>query len=386
MPHEDQELDYLVGTQPYENPASFERVVKEAFLLELDCSQNQDIADVLGVDKSRISQIFGSPSNLKPETIQKLLDHLKSKEHKRMIVEAWMRECFGEEILYKSGQSVVGKRVTEKTIRRIDRQIRESRLELAAKTAVEAAERTEDPVMRERLLDRAFFARQRLDQPGRAMRIARLITNGAMKQGDHRRAATGYCLAARVMRGMADAHERETIHLLDRAEALLASAEPVPRPIPPYILVTPEILEIERVNVVVTLTERVQIVRVEATLRQFLKVIRSHLATTKSYQQKSRLNQLLARIHLLLDETFQAAEHLEASFKSGDIKNLNVYEASGILNGRILAQTEGPEIAAEYLSEVIANCEGSLDYYHQRLCEYDLARLERNLMVETRIG
>jgi len=113
MPHEDAELDYLAGTQPYENPASFERVVKEAFLLELDCSQNQDIADVLGVDKSRISQIFGSPSNLKPETIQKLLDHLKSKEHKRMIVEAWMRECFGDEILHQTGQPTVGKRITE---------------------------------------------------------------------------------------------------------------------------------------------------------------------------------------------------------------------------------------------------------------------------------
>ncbi|ARU41216.1 hypothetical protein CCB80_08740 [Armatimonadetes bacterium Uphvl-Ar1] len=382
MQHGDEELDYLAGAQPYENPASFERVVKEAFLLELDCAQNQDIADVLGVDKSRVSQIFGNPSNLKPETIQKVLDQLRSKEHKRQIVEAWMRECFGTDILHQSGEPLVGKKITEKTVRRVDRQIRESRLTLAAKTATEAAQRTDDPTMRERLLDRAFFARQRLDQPGQAMRVARIIAEGAIKRGDLRRAATGYCLGGRVMRGMADAKERETIHVLDRAEALLAMSEPLGKPAPPYLMVTYEVLEVERINTLVTLMERDQIIRDDGLIKKLKTRIEVRLKEVKSYQEKSRLAQLLARMYLLLDQAFLAEELLEQSFKSGDIKNLNAYEVSGVINARIIAKRKSPEASAEYLDRVIENCTESLDLYHGRLAEHDLARLERHLMIQ----
>ncbi len=382
MQHGDEELDYLAGAQPFDDPESFERVVKEVYLLEFDCVQNQDIADVLGVDKSRISQIFSDPSKLKPETIQNLIAHPRSKENKRRIVEAWMRECFGSDILHQTGEPLVGKRVTEKTIRRVDRQIRESRLTLAAKTAMEAAERTEDGVMRERLLDRAFFARQRLDQPGQAMRIARLITEGALSRGDMRRAASGFCFAGRVMRGMADAKERETIHLLDRAEALLAMSEPLPSPSPPYVMVTYEVLEVERINAIITLMERDQIIRDDGLIEKLMARIEARLRAVKSYQEKSRLAQLLARMHLLLDQAFMAEELLEQSFKSGEIKNLNAYEVSGVINARIIAKRTSAEASATYLDRVIENCTESLDLYHRRLAEYDLARLERWAMIQ----
>lgn len=381
MQHGDEELDYLAGAQPFDDPESFERVVKEVYLLEFDCVQNQDIADVLAVDKSRISQIFSDPRKLKPETIQNLIAHPRSKENKRRIVEAWMRECFGRDILHQTGEPLVGKRVTEKTIRRVDRQIRESRLTLAAKTAMEAAERTEDGVMRERLLDRAFFARQRLDQPGQAMRIARLITEGALSRGDLRRAASGFCFAGRVMRGMADAKERETIHLIDRAEALLAMSEPLPSPSPPYVMVTYEVLEVERINVIITLMERDQIIRNDGLIEKLMARIEARLRAVKSYQERSRLAQLLARMHLLLDQAFLAEELLEQSFKSGEIKNLNAYEVSGVINARIIGKRVSTRASSEYLDRVIQNCTESLDLYHLRLAEYDLARLERQMMI-----
>lgn len=380
MQHGDEELDYLAGAQPFDDPESFERVVKEVYLLEFDCVQNQDIADVLGVDKSRISQIFGDPSKLKPETIQNLIAHPRSKENKRRIVEAWMRDCFGKDILHQTGEPLVGKRVTEKTIRRVDRQIRESRLTLAAKTAIEAAERTEDGVMRERLLDRAFFARQRLDQPGQAMRIARVIAEGGLSRGDLRRAASGFCFAGRVMRGMADAKERETIHLFDRAEALLAMSEPLPSPSPPYVMVTYEGVEVERINVIVTLMERDQIIRDDGLIEKLMARIEARLRAVKSYQEKSRLAQLLARMHLLLGQAFLAEELLEQSFKSGEIKNLNAYEVSGVINARIIAKSTSAEASATYLDRVIENCTESLDLYHRRLAEYDLARLQASFL------
>ncbi len=381
MTRGDEELNYLAGAQPFDDPESFERVVKEVYLLEFDCNHNQDIADVLGLDKSRPSQIFGNPSILKPETIQNLLDPLRSKENKRRIVEAWMRECFGKDILQRSGDPLVGKKITEKTIRRIDRQIRESRLTLAAKTSIEAAQRTDDPVMRERLLDRAFHTLQRLDQPGQAMRIARIIAESATKLGDLRRAATGFYFAGRVMRGMADAKERETIHLLDRAEALLAMSEPLAKPAPPYVMVTYEVLEVERINVIITLMERNQIIRDDGLIAKLKARIEVRAKSVKAYPEKFRLNQLLARMYLLLDDGFSAEELLEQSFKSGEIKNLNAYEVSGVINARIIANRVSAEASAAYLDRVIENCAESLAFYHRRIAEYDLARLERAMMI-----
>mgnify|MGYP000844100310 CR=1 FL=1 len=384
MPHEDEELDYLAGTQLPDDPSSFVRVVKEVYLLEFDCSQNQDIADVLGVDKSRISQIFGDPGKLKPETIQNLIDPLRSKDNKRRIVESWMRDCFGREILESKGDPLVGKKVTEKTIRRVDRQIRESRLILAARTAEEAATRSEEVTMRERLLDRAFFARQRLDQPGQAMRISRLITEGALARGDLHRAAGGFCFAGRALRGMADSRERETIHLFDQAEALLA-LEPSPQTAKtPYFLPTLAILEIERINVQLTVHERVQVIKPEATLRAFQEVVTARLKEARSYQQQSRLAQLLARLHLALGEAFLAEELLEKSFKSGELKNLHAYESAGVINARIKAVRESSEAGADYLNAVIENCELAQDSYHRRIAEYDLARLERKRLLESK--
>lgn len=381
MTHGDDELNYLAGAQPFDDPGSFERVVKEVYLLEYDCVHNQDIADVLGLDKSRPTQIFSSPSTLKPETIQNLLDPLRSKENKRRIVEAWMRECFGKDVLHQSDDPLVGKKITEKTIRRVDRQIRESRLTLAAKTSIEAAQRTDDPVMRERMLDRAFHTLQRLDQPGQAMRIARIIAEGATKRGDLRRAATGYFFAGRVMRGMADAKERETIHLFDRAEALLAISEPLPKPTPLYVLVTYEVLEVERINVLITLMERNQIIRDDELVEKLKVRVEARLNAVKSFQEKFRLAQLIARMYLLLDDGFSAEELLEKSFESGEIKNLNAFEASGVVHARIIANRVSAEASAEYLDKVIENSSASLDLYHRRLAEYDLARLERARMI-----
>lgn len=46
-------VDFGAGAQLAIDPDAFIQVVREAFRLEHECLQNQDIADVLGVHKSR---------------------------------------------------------------------------------------------------------------------------------------------------------------------------------------------------------------------------------------------------------------------------------------------------------------------------------------------
>src|SRR4028119_2449423 len=139
MPLDDDEPDYLARTQLPYDPGSFSRAVKEAFHLEHGCIENQDIAAVLGVDNSRISQIFKNPEKLKPESIKNLTDALKSRKHQRRIIRAWLLESLDVDIEKRPRGPLVGSEVSEKTLKRVDRQIREQRLIVAAYTAREAA-------------------------------------------------------------------------------------------------------------------------------------------------------------------------------------------------------------------------------------------------------
>lgn len=375
----DSERDYLVATQPESNPASFVEAIKEAFLLEHDCVQSQEIAEVLGVDKSRISQIFANPKALKPESIESLLARLSSRAHKKRIVQAWIRECFGAQIEDANRGQLTGSTITERTIRRVDRQLRESRVRQASQTAKEAAEKTDDPVLRERLLDRAFFAHQRLDEVGQAMKIARSISDSATFRGEIARVGAGYLMRIRLLRGISDSTPNEILPILDEVERMLPDCLLTANSNSPYILANPASYRAERTAVLISFAERGQMTVDEDSFRA-IRAVAIELATkTKSFQQRSRQLQIASRISLILGETFQATEYLERSFDSGSIKNLNAYEVAGVLQARLLARTRPPQEVSNYLQEVISGCYRSTDLYHARIAEVHLARVESDL-------
>lgn len=375
MRTEDGELDYLVGTQLETDPGAFAQVVKEAFLLEHDCIENQDIAEVLGVDKSRVSQKFGKPETLKPETIHKLLNHLSKAAHRRAVVRAWVNECFGEDINKAPGGELTGGNVTVKTLRRIDRQIRQSRLAEAAQTAQEAATKASDWELRQQFLDRAYFARQRLDEPGQAMTVARMVAEGASDRRDFLRLAAAHTMRFRILLGLTDSRPEDFIQISGRIRDLLgASRKPSDKPT--YLIGDLETLASLELSATLTLMERRIISPVEADLRQMLSDVQTNLKRKLAQPSRFQAEIVAARLHLMLGETFQAQEHIDQAFKSGALKNLHVYEMCGILQGRVLARTESVVHASDYLQGVISNCRKSVDGYHQRLAEYDLARME----------
>lgn len=384
MRHESEEPDYLAGTQLEVDPHSFIQVVREAFLLEHGCIERQDIGRVLNVDKSRITQIFGDPKKLKPESIQKLLDHLSNKSHQRRILKAWMRECFGVDVADRSIGTLTGDMVGEKTLRRIDRQIRQSRLWSAAQIATEAIRKTQDQDLREQLLDRAFMVRQRLDEPGQAMSVAKVIALGAQRRGEMRRLGAAHMFRARVLIAMPDSKPSELQPVLEEVAKAIDGLGPIPSERPPYFLANEPALASLHLTTKLTFMERGMIKASEQNLREMLSRVQLDLSKRATYQHRFFDHIIASRIHLLLGETFQAQEHVDQAFASGGVKNLNAVETCGLAQARIFQVSESPEVARDHLKGVIRTCSQSLDHYHKRLAETDLARLESSMFPPSR--
>lgn len=373
MRRDDGEFDYLAEAQLEVDPDSFIQVVKEAFLLEHGLSQNQDIAQILGVDKSRVSQIFKDPANLKPETVRMILAKIRRREHRRRIAKAWMLACFDEVIDDPHIGRVTGRRITEKTVRRVDRMIRQSRLTAAANTAAEASAKAGSVVLRERLLDRACWARQRLDEPGRAMEVVRLIIEGARERRDVLREAAGHLLRLRILIGLADCRPEEVQPIFAAAARLIHSSAP-PTAAPVFMVGTPRWLGSMQDSVELAFMERGVKPKDAAFLERLLTRALAEAKSGKSHQERYGAWQTASRVYTLQGQFFQAQEAVDRAFQAGGMKNLNAYEMSSLISGRILLRTDGPEAAAQYLHTASHISRRQMDRYHMRLVEWELAR------------
>ena len=366
--------DYLGEAQLAVDPSSFVEVVREVYWLEKGCVANQEIAEVLGVHKSRITQIFGGVAALKASSIRMFLEPLASPEHRKAIVEAWTQESLGD-LLESERAPLVGK-VDEKTLRAIDREIRQQRLVMAANVTLDAMKEPNEPEVYEQLLDRAQLLYRRLDRPGDAMTIAVLVAKRAKHEGDVHRLAAAFALRIKTLIGLPDCLPQEVIPLFAQTLELLNSAGPIPDPKPKHYLPTVDAVQQLHAGARTTFTERGLLKRNESDLQSTLDETLARLGRRLSYQERSRNHQLAARLYLLLGKTFQAEEHLQKSFEAGNLKNLNILEASGIIQARIRLQTEGVDTASKYLREVIKQCRRSSSQYHRRIAEYELARVQ----------
>ena len=376
---EGEEVNYLAGAQPEVDPDSFASIVREAYLLEHDCVQDQEIAEMVMVVKSRVAQVLNHPEEIESKALDKFLQPLKSKSHRRRVFEAWALARFGFDLREKRSALRLGDTVTEKTIRRIDRQVREQRLDVAAETAKEALSKTDDWLLREKLLDRAYFARQRLDQSGHAMKIARLIAEGAKERNDLPRLAAAHLFRIRILMGMTDTKPEELDPLIEQARERTASLPPAASNAP-YVMGDARMLHSLYIASRLTFMEQGKLPVDEKFLRSALQASLKEAAEKVAYQRKHRALQRAVRCHLLLGDTFQAQELLDQSFAAGGLKNLNTFEMCGILKARLLVKVESVEAASDYLEQVSEYSYHSGDRYHERLAEIDLVRIEATIL------
>lgn len=361
----------LALTQLPNNPGSFISVVNEVFLLEYGATTQTEIAEIIGKNKSRISQVYGDPTKIKADTIKMLLEPLESKVNKKRIVDAWVREVFGEDVKARRQGSRI-RTASPKTLRRVDRMIREWRTRDSASLALEAFSKTEDVALQEQLLDRLYHSRFLMGEIGYCMSVCRLIIERALLRKDELREAGALLRQARLLVLLPETKPKDVEPLFQKVEAALAR-NPEVKP-GEVLIATLELLYETRLGLLCTFVERGHLSIEDAGLREHLGRLKSILNTKPTLHRRYWAHLLSARLCLVLGELFQAQEHLDAARTLAGDKLPHAREEVGLLYGRLLIARGEVDQAITFLHEQSLHCKRRGDRFHQRLTEEELLK------------
>lgn len=357
----------LALTQLPHDPRSFSSVVSEVYLLEYGAKTQVEIAEVLGKNKSRVTQVYGDAAKLKVETIKMLLEPLESKANKKRIVEAWTREVFGQDMkANKRGKRIRGV-ATAKTLRRVDRMIREWRTLDGALLAFEAFTKADSYELQEQLLDRLYYSRFLLNEPGYCMSVCRVIAQRAKASGDELREASAYLRQARLLVLLPETRPGDVEGLFERVEAAVTRNPPLKDA--SYLLASAQSLRQTRLGVLCTFAERGHLSAEGAEFNEHLTWLNSEIKAKRSVQDRYFAHLLYGRISLILGKHFEAEEHLEQARLVGGDKLPHAREEVGVLYGRLLIARGKHEEALSFLRAQSLHCSRRGDRFHQLLSE-----------------
>lgn len=370
---EGQEANFLVRTQLKSNPDSFEACVREAFLLEHACQTLEDIGVIVGVDKTQVHHYFKHPEAIQPRTVKQLLEPLQSDRSRRRIVRSWALAGTGVDAAKPARGSSLSREPDESILKRIDKQISTRRLDAAATLSFEAAQAAANVELREKFLDRSYYARLRLNLPGRAMGIIKMIAEGAEERCEPWRLAVAFTRTARVFTTMLDSKPEEVEQALLRASELLQSPPPTRKP--RYSIASPELVtEIGNAAYLTYVERGVQ----SADRKRLEEMLAFYTEFDPSAQRRGfdpfSDNIMAARVHTLLGESFAALERVDKAFAAGRGKVHNCREICAHVQTRILRGSEASEEVIKRYWILTDMYSRELNLQHRLMAEHDLAR------------
>lgn len=365
----------LALTQLPHDPRSFASVVSEVYLLEYGAKTQLEIAEVIGKNKSRVTQVYGDPTKLKADTIKMLLEPLESRANKKRIVDAWVREVFGDDIKTSRYAKRIKGSATHKTLRRVDRMIREWRTRDSAVLAFEAFTKAEDYTLQEQLLDRLYYSRFLLGEIGYCMSVCRVIAERAKASGDELREASAYLRQARLLALLPETRPGDLDSLFERVEAILARNEPSSNT--EFLVATPELLYQTRLGTLCTFVERKHVTAEDAKLLEHAQRLQAQLKKKLSLHHRYWAHLMLGRIHLIVGQLFQAQEHLEQARELAGDKLPHAREEVGVLYGRLLLESGLHDEALSFLRAQSLYCYRRGDCFHQSMTEQVILWLQR---------
>lgn len=354
--------EYLGNPKLPYSPYDWRSVVKDAYKLEHNVTTNKAIGELLGLTSGRISHYLAQPEKLRAETLLKILAPIKTHENRRRIIRVWNMTCFGFDIAERPSKDIVGSNPTETTVEIISRFIREGRLSTAATAAFNASEKTGARHLKAKLLDMAYYAHQRQDQPGRAMKIALELSNLARAEGNQLDLIKSHMTRVRILLGLPDISPAEVapaFEAIDRLQLLLGSK------------VSRSLLEqIDELKIMATLRHMES--RKEPVNEEWLETTRKslveRLGKPQTFDRKFRIHMSAAKCSFLLGQFIEMQEHLSAASRSAKHTNYHASETARILEAKKRVQ-ENPKQALGYLAKHIELCTKSGDLYHLNMTE-----------------
>jgi|SRR5579871_1147352 len=360
------------------DPEEFATVVREAFLLEHGCTKDDEIAKRIGKSPPQVSGLLTRPGSHESKAIGNLIAPIKNVRSRRRILRAWLSNRFNIDILARSSGRNIRSEPTEWTLERVEEQIQEGQLLMAAATALEAASKTSHRELRERFLDKAYRAREDFGLPGQAIIVARMIADSGRQHGDLRREALGYWNRARTILGMEDSTPSEVWPLIEEFTELMRLVPPMPLPPPKYKLATDDAPAALARLARILFMERGQMPTDKATLLQFVEELQAR-AAGKTRGSRFPEHYALARVYSLLGDAFLAREHLELAYKLGKKTTPNAFELREIVDARLRLAAGAREEARDQLAHLSFQCRRSYKVSLGRVTEHDLARVESSL-------
>jgi len=346
------------------NVAPFASTVKEAFFAEHRCLTQVDISAVVGVTDSRISHYFKDPDTLTPKTLRNIVSKIHSPDLRRMIVEAWWRECFADAETPQADPE-------GNALSRVASLKASGMPERALAVAREALAEETDSTKTHYLLLLAIGLAFDLDAPGDAAEMAERLRQFGNEQQSQRMVVEGLAFRARAARraGMAD---KEVQVLLESAAAATVAAPGVFRGENPDMALGRDLVDSERAEHYARMHGRQG--GQERILNQLLAAAAKRYEAAKSDPGKARAKILEAVVLLALENPFGAEEAFDEAIKlSGD---RTVTDAGiALLRGKILVARGDREAAAEHFRRLSEACRKKGQLYVRRMAQAELARL-----------
>lgn len=373
------DADYLVKTKLSPDYLSFETLLKEAFKTERGFRHKNQIAACIGVTPAQITHWIRNTHKMSPESMRKILEKVNHPVFREQLVRAWLSNSLEEDFIGRRGPHTVTMDESDAAcLKRIRLQVLQGRLLGAESIAYRRLERTRPGPMYERLLDQLLVIRSKLDEPGRAMEVARVIAEGAAERNEPARLAVGHLARTRILSQLSEVSPKQVLAMLHKAHQLVARLT-VPSKRPPYVLADQTSVFLTRVGVIVSYMESRRISVDYAVLDSLSQEIQGLLAQGVPQALRSLLLQQTARILLLKGETFQATETLDAAYAAADSKLDTEPEYCAFIAGKIMHKTDGPEPAARYLRSVSKHYRSMGDIARMRLVNAELALAESDL-------
>lgn len=338
----------------------FKDTVKQVYQTERKYQKDQEIAEAVGIGKSRLSQLLNEPAGFTVPTMRRILAPIRTPEFRRHMVEAWYEVCFD---LTPASRPVEAQPEGYDPVSETYRLMNAHRYRMAAAVAETTLTDAEGEAA-EWLRDQVIECYHKLNEMGKAMEQIAALAYHARERGDRHRLVTANYFAAKVRIDTENLGLKATEHLLEQVrKQLVLAAVPPPPEEPRYLLVSEGTIINEIFVRYLAKGKPGDHPRLDENLTAWREDV-----TKDSDDISASLAYNLAQVAYFFGESYGANEWLEIARQKTQPEHLAFRQTCRILKGRIAAMSN-LDRALRHFDRAITACQQSELLLLKRIAE-----------------